>query len=176
MTLVHEERSADTTSMNQVVVSELHVVPDGALTVADVDAVLALIEREEINLAIATLRSIRAALMASELPGSVARVPAGGVTLTTREGQILRCLSDGAMSQKDVARRLGVTRNTVKTHLKAAYLKLGAHSRSEAVQLARECGLLAPNLQIVQSAEGRDGAGPTLMPHYRAEGSARRSA
>jgi DNA-binding CsgD family transcriptional regulator len=98
------------------------------------------------------------------------------VGLTAREAQILRCLSDGAMSQKDVARRLGVTRNTVKTHLKSAYLKLGAHSRSEAVQLARRCGLLAPTLQIVPTSEGRDGARPTLMPRSAMDESARRSA
>ena len=65
------------------------------------------------------------------------------MTLTVREREILCLLCDGAMSQKDVARVLGVSRNTTKSHLKSIYLKLGAHSRSEAVELARRAGLLA---------------------------------
>jgi len=64
------------------------------------------------------------------------------MTLTTREREILCLLCDGAMSQKDIARVLGVSRNTTKTHLKSIYLKLGAHSRSEAVEKARRSGVL----------------------------------
>jgi LuxR family transcriptional regulator, maltose regulon positive regulatory protein len=35
-----------------------------------------------------------------------------------------------------------ISPNTVKTHTKAVYRKLGAGSRSEAVQLARQHGLI----------------------------------
>lgn len=66
----------------------------------------------------------------------------GGVVLTDREAATLRRLPDGSMSQKDIARDLDVTRNTVKTHLKSLYQKLGVHCRSEAIHRARELGLL----------------------------------
>lgn len=66
----------------------------------------------------------------------------GGVPLTERELATLRCLPDGALSQKDIARKLGVTRNTVKTHLKSLYLKLGVHCRAEAIHRATELGWL----------------------------------
>jgi DNA-binding CsgD family transcriptional regulator len=54
----------------------------------------------------------------------------------------LMLLNDGAMSQKDIARRLDVSLNTVKSHVQSIYLKLGTHSRSEAVQLGRQLGLV----------------------------------
>ena len=66
----------------------------------------------------------------------------GGVALTGQEMASLRLLPDGSMGQKDMARAMGVTRNTLKTHLKSLYLKLGAHSRAEAIDRARELGLL----------------------------------
>lgn len=66
----------------------------------------------------------------------------GGVALTEREAETLHRLPDGSMSLKDIARDLDITRNTVKTHLKALYQKLGVHCRSEAIHRARELGLL----------------------------------
>ena len=42
-----------------------------------------------------------------------------------------------------VAAELYLSANTVKTHLRHLYRKLGAHSRHEAVQRARAIGLLA---------------------------------
>jgi LuxR family maltose regulon positive regulatory protein len=46
------------------------------------------------------------------------------------------------LSFKEIGQRLGVTANTVRTHTVAIYGKLGASSRSEAVDLAVEAGLL----------------------------------
>ncbi len=66
----------------------------------------------------------------------------GGVPLTGREIGALHLLTDGSMSQKDMARAMGVSTNTVKTHLKSLYLKLGAHCRGEAIQRARDFGIL----------------------------------
>jgi LuxR family maltose regulon positive regulatory protein len=43
----------------------------------------------------------------------------------------------------DIATRLYVSRNTVKSHVAAIYRKMGTTSRAEAVDLAREAGLLA---------------------------------
>jgi LuxR family maltose regulon positive regulatory protein len=38
-----------------------------------------------------------------------------------------------------------VSRNTVKTHMRNVYAKLGTHRRAEAVSRARDLGLLAPS-------------------------------
>jgi len=64
------------------------------------------------------------------------------VALTGREFATLGWLTDGSMSQKDIAREMGVTPNTVKTHLKSLYLKLDAHCRGEAIERARDLGIL----------------------------------
>ena len=66
----------------------------------------------------------------------------GGVVLTAREIATLRQLPDATLSQKDMARALDVSRNTVKTHLRSLYRKLGVHCRGEAIHRARELGLL----------------------------------
>jgi LuxR family maltose regulon positive regulatory protein len=61
--------------------------------------------------------------------------------LTERELDILRDLPS-LLSLRDIAAAHVVSLNTVKTHLKAVYRKLGASSRREAVDHARELGLL----------------------------------
>ncbi len=81
---------------------------------------------------------------------------AGGIGLTGQEIASLRLLPDGSLSQKDIARAIGVTRNTLKTHLKSLYLKLGVHCRSEAINRARELGLLPRPLALVTSVPRSD--------------------
>ncbi|OYN89992.1 response regulator [Parenemella sanctibonifatiensis] len=61
--------------------------------------------------------------------------------LTERETEVLRLLATGA-SNKEMARELFVTEATVKTHLAHIFTKLGVDSRSRAVHLARETGLV----------------------------------
>lgn len=56
-------------------------------------------------------------------------------TLTLREMQILECLADGE-SNKTIASRFGITEETVKSHLKNLYDKLGASDRAHAVAIA----------------------------------------
>lgn len=62
-------------------------------------------------------------------------------TLTEREMQVLRLL-DGDLSGPQIARTLFVSENTLSTHTKHIFAKLGVTSRREAVRRARERGLL----------------------------------
>jgi ATP/maltotriose-dependent transcriptional regulator MalT len=61
--------------------------------------------------------------------------------LTGRELEVLALVATG-MANSAIAHELHVGVNTVKTHLKSAYGKLGVHSREQAVYLARELALL----------------------------------
>jgi len=61
--------------------------------------------------------------------------------LTTREQDVLELLSLG-LSNKRIAERLGISEHTVKFHVNAIYGKLGASTRTEAVNRALRRGLL----------------------------------
>lgn len=61
--------------------------------------------------------------------------------LTDRELAVLRYLPS-SMSQREIAAELYVSLNTVKTHCRAIYRKLGTGDRKAAVQAARDTGLL----------------------------------
>ena len=61
--------------------------------------------------------------------------------LTTREREILELLSEG-LGNKQIAARLGISTNTVKTHLELLFEKLGVSSRAEAVARGVKQGLL----------------------------------
>ncbi len=61
--------------------------------------------------------------------------------ITRREMEILALVAPG-MSNREIAGRLFVSENTVKTHCSRAFDKLGARRRTQAVQLGKELGLL----------------------------------
>jgi LuxR family transcriptional regulator, maltose regulon positive regulatory protein len=61
--------------------------------------------------------------------------------LSERELRVLELLPTHLANQ-EIAGELYVSLNTVKTHLKSIYRKLGVSSRSEAVAAARTLGLL----------------------------------
>ncbi|MEV7792912.1 LuxR C-terminal-related transcriptional regulator [Streptomyces sp. NPDC087512] len=67
--------------------------------------------------------------------------PLVAVELSGRERDVLRRLAR-MMSTEEIAADLYVSVNTVKTHLKSAYRKLGVNRRNEAVHRARGLGLL----------------------------------
>jgi LuxR family maltose regulon positive regulatory protein len=60
--------------------------------------------------------------------------------LSDREIAVLRMLA-GSLSEREIARELYLSRNTVHTHTRSIYHKLGVSSRSNAVQKARGMGL-----------------------------------
>src|SRR4051794_10199143 len=61
--------------------------------------------------------------------------------ITRRELEILELVAQG-MSNREIAGKLYVSENTVKTHCSRAFDKLGAKRRTQAVQLGKEFGLL----------------------------------
>jgi DNA-binding CsgD family transcriptional regulator len=61
--------------------------------------------------------------------------------ISARERAVLEQLAAGR-SNKEIARELGVSPNTVKTHIARLYEKLEANRRTEAIARARELGLL----------------------------------
>jgi DNA-binding NarL/FixJ family response regulator len=64
--------------------------------------------------------------------------------LTSREREVLRLLVNGA-SNKDMAKRLSIRSNTVRTHVQNLLAKLRVHTRLEAVTLAIRGGMLDPD-------------------------------
>lgn len=63
------------------------------------------------------------------------------LAITPREMEILELIAQG-MSNREIAGKLFVSENTVKTHSSRVFDKLGARRRTQAVQLGKEFGLL----------------------------------
>jgi two-component system, NarL family, nitrate/nitrite response regulator NarL len=61
--------------------------------------------------------------------------------LTPRELEVLRAIGEG-LSNKEVARRFGISAHTVKFHLEAVFAKLDAGTRAEAVAKGLRRGLI----------------------------------
>jgi len=61
--------------------------------------------------------------------------------VTPREREILELIANG-MSNREIAEKLFVSENTVKTHSSRLFDKLGAKRRTQAVQLGKELGLI----------------------------------
>lgn len=62
--------------------------------------------------------------------------------ITPREMEILEAIAAG-LSTREIAEKLFVSENTVKTHSSRVFDKLNAKRRTQAVQIAKEAGLIA---------------------------------
>ena len=79
--------------------------------------------------------------------------------LSPREREVLALIAEGK-SNKGVARALDITAETVKSHLKRAFVKLGSRSRAEAAARATALGWLAGGPAGVLSAVSTDSDPP----------------
>jgi DNA-binding CsgD family transcriptional regulator len=62
-------------------------------------------------------------------------------SLTVREHDVLALLADG-LSNRDIAARLSISEHTAKFHLASIFGKLGASTRTEAVQRGLRLGII----------------------------------
>ena len=83
-------------------------------------------------------------LLAGQAPASPAGPPPPLEPLSDSEIRVLRYLPTN-LSAPQIAGELHVSHNTIRTHMRHLYAKLGTHRRSEAVERARALGLLAPS-------------------------------
>lgn len=74
------------------------------------------------------------------VPGAVGRVAGAAPALTERQRQILDRLVEGR-SNKEICRDLGISPNTVKTHVALIFRALGVATRAQAVTAAYRLGL-----------------------------------
>jgi LuxR family transcriptional regulator, maltose regulon positive regulatory protein len=145
--------------------------PDRALVRALIRAALGLFKRRAGHgPAEAALASLVAGLAGGVSgPAPPSGEPAWpGEPLTESEARVLRYLPTH-LTAPGIAAELYISANTVKTHLRHLYEKLGVHSRQEAVQRARTIGLLTV------SSHSRRQPVPKAA-HYRAQPLRRRDA
>jgi LuxR family transcriptional regulator, maltose regulon positive regulatory protein len=98
------------------------------------------------------LRSTHAALISEILNVLSGQTPAArpedaeplSEPLSESELRVLRYLPTN-LRAPEIASELFVSLNTIRTHLRNVYAKLGVHSRTDAVKRARELGLLSPS-------------------------------
>jgi DNA-binding NarL/FixJ family response regulator len=73
------------------------------------------------------------------------------VGLTPRETDVVALIAAGAPN-KEISRRLDLSMNTVKSHIRTAYRAMGVTSRTQAVLWAVEHGITAPHIDVAQRA------------------------
>ncbi|MFD9963064.1 response regulator [Amycolatopsis sp. NPDC058986] len=104
--------------------------------------------KEEIAHAIRTVAAGESLLFPDAIRRLLAARPPAPVTratssLTRREAEVLRLIAAG-LSNLDIAAKLVISLETVKTHVGNIFTKLGAANRAQAVVVAYESGIVTP--------------------------------
>jgi DNA-binding CsgD family transcriptional regulator len=84
---------------------------------------------------------IREVTVSSGQPFSLNEQKLRELCVTPRELEILALIANG-MSNREIAEKLFVSENTVKTHSSRLFEKLSAKRRTQAVQIGKELGLI----------------------------------
>ena len=144
-------REFDHLTLVRLVLAQHQVKPDPAAVDAAARLLARLLEAAEASGRLGSMAEIRELLALTDEArgGSQPVEPSASVTtadvapeaLTERELQVLRLL-DGELTGPQIARQLFVSPNTLSTHTKHIFSKLGVTSRRAAVRRARELGLL----------------------------------
>jgi DNA-binding CsgD family transcriptional regulator len=93
-------------------------------------------------------------------PVPTSRAPSGGPrSLTDRELDVLGYLPS-RLSIREISRRLGLSENTVKTHLQKIYRKFGVCTRNDAILAAAQVDLLSPEVAARLVPLGSEGQSP----------------
>jgi LuxR family maltose regulon positive regulatory protein len=119
--------------------------PEGALGSFLIHPVPGLLQRHARHrTAHASLLTEVRSLLAGRTPAPAAEPQRLLEPLRDSELRVLRYLPSD-LTVPEIAAELYVSQNTVKTHMRSLYAKLGTHRRHEAVERARALGLLAPS-------------------------------
>jgi LuxR family maltose regulon positive regulatory protein len=144
-----EDALGDTGASAQALEHALDLAePDGLLLPFLLHPTPGLLERHS------RLRSTHASLVSEILNLLAGRTPAARSEdaeplrepLSESELRVLRYLPTN-LRGPEIAAELFVSLNTIRTHMRNVYAKLGVHSRADAVNRARELGLLSPSLR-----------------------------
>ena len=144
--VTYAEHAAQLAVLPQADVPTLYLAPPGSVRPGELRATNAVLPPD------APTAQIRAAAMAVAAGLQITRkidFDAGDSEsefsfvepLTDRELHILNLVADG-LSNPQIARRLAISRNTVKFHISSIISKLGATSRTEAVTIGLKRGLI----------------------------------
>jgi DNA-binding NarL/FixJ family response regulator len=114
---------------------------DAALTAGAAAVVLKEAPLVDLVRALHTILEGRPYLDAALGAGSLRPAGRAGSPLTAREADVLRLLAEG-LSHAAVGRRLAISAETARTHLRKASERLGAATRTEAVARAIRLGLI----------------------------------
>lgn len=138
----HGDSAAALTSAIRAVDPHLHVVlmaESGRFTELDARAAGA-VALATSHLGVAGLVALARDVASGTRPPL--REPADTLRLSARERQVLSHLATGA-TNREIGNRLVLSPDTIKNHVSRAYRKLGARNRLEAVNRARDLGLIS---------------------------------
>ena len=136
--LVAVSGGADTAALTRAVRAGFRAwVPKEAGVAALLD-VLRAVQRGETCIPPALLTGLLDQLLREVDERRAAEAPLG--VLTTRELQVLGAIASGA-SRREIANRLSISENTVRTHTQGIFRKLDVHTSLAAAALARRAGL-----------------------------------
>lgn len=131
------------------------------------DALLAQADASELPLTTRDVQGLAHAAVAG-LSASHIVLPRTATLLTEQELAMLRALADGEKTE-DTSRRLCLSINTVKSHRRRMYRRLGASGAAHAVALGFAACLLAPPTPVAKDSADRlktllAPAGPGVHP------------